>query len=90
MTTFILRNMLGRRVRTSLTVLGLAVGIAAVMMLSGISRGFERSMMAIYRSRNIDLVVVRAGVSDQLSSNLDIGLGDRLRDIRGSIRSHLR
>ena len=83
MTTFIFKNMLGRRVRTSLTVLGLAVGIAAVMMLTGISRGFERSMTAIYRSRGIDLIVVRAGVSDQLSSNLDINLGGRLRAIAG-------
>jgi putative ABC transport system permease protein len=83
MVIFILKNMLGRKVRTTLTVLGLAVGIAAVMMLAGISRGFERSMMAIYRSRGIDLVVVRGGVSDQLSSNLDIELGDRLRAIPG-------
>ena len=72
--TLILRNLLGRPARTALTVLGVGVGIAAVVMLTGISWGFERSMTAIYQSRGIDLIVVRGGISDQLSSNLDEGL----------------
>lgn len=69
--TFILRNLLGRPARTVLTVLGIGVGISAVVMLTGISWGFERSMTEIYQSRGIDLIVVRAGISDQLSSTLD-------------------
>src|SRR3954468_22736354 len=81
--TFIARNMLNRKARTSLTVLGLSVGIAAVMILAGIAWGFERSFMAIYRSKGIDLVVVRAGISNQLSSNLDAGLADRVRAVDG-------
>ena len=81
--TFIVRNMLGRPSRTLLTVLGVGVGIAAVVMLTGISWGFERSMSAIYRSRGIDLIVVRAGVSDQLSSNLDEGLIATIRGVPG-------
>src|SRR5947209_11840714 len=81
--TFIARNMLNRKARTSLTVLGLSVGIAAVMILTGIAWGFERSFMAIYRSKGIDLVVVRAGISNQLSSNLDAGLADRIRSVDG-------
>ncbi|MBX6313187.1 MAG: ABC transporter permease [Isosphaeraceae bacterium] len=81
--TFIARNLLGRPVRTALTALGLAVAVAAVMLLTGISWGFERSFLAIYRSRGIDLVVVRAGISDQLSSNLDEDLADVLRAIPG-------
>ncbi len=83
MLTFIARNMLGRPSRTALTVLGLAVGIAAVILLTGVSWGFERSMMAIYASRGIDLIIVRGGVSDQLSSNLDESLIGRLRAIPG-------
>lgn len=81
--TFILRNMLGRPARTALTVLGVGVGIAAVVMLTGISWGFERSMMAIYRTRGIDLIVVRAGLSDQLSSNLDETLGEKIKEVPG-------
>ena len=81
--TFIARNMLNRKVRTSLTVLGLSVGIAAVMILTGIAWGFERSFLAIYQSKGIDLVVVRAGISNQLSSNLDAGLADQIRAVEG-------
>jgi putative ABC transport system permease protein len=81
--TFILRNMIGRPARTALTVLGIGVGISAVVMLTGISWGFERSMTAIYDARGIDLIVVRAGISDQLSSNLDQGLLAAIRGVPG-------
>lgn len=81
--TFISKNMLRRRTRTGLTAVGLAVALAAVMILSGIAANFERSFLAIYRAKGIDLIVVRAGISNQLSSNLDQALADRLRRIEG-------
>ncbi|MBV8611264.1 MAG: ABC transporter permease, partial [Singulisphaera sp.] len=70
-TTLIARNLLRRGVRTALTVVGLAIGIAAVVALLGIAWGFERSFLAINEAKGIDLIVVRAGVSDKLTSNLD-------------------
>ncbi|MEW4568185.1 ABC transporter permease [Tautonia sp. JC769] len=79
----IVRNLRGRPARTTLTVLGLAVAVSAVMLLTGISWGFERSFLAIYQSRGIDLIVVRAGISDQLSSNLDQNLEQVIREIPG-------
>jgi putative ABC transport system permease protein len=81
--TFIARNMLNRKARTSLTVLGLSVGIAAVMILTGIAWGFERSFLKIYQTKGIDLVVVRAGISNQLSSNLDAGIAEKVRAVEG-------
>ena len=81
--TFIARNMLNRKVRTALTVLGLSVGIAAVMILTGVAWGFERSFMKIYQTKGIDLVVVRAGISNQLSSNLEESVADRVRKVQG-------
>jgi putative ABC transport system permease protein len=81
--TLIAKNVLNRPVRTILTTVGLAIAIAAVIILVGISWNFERSFLAIYRTKGIDMVVVRAGSSNQLSSSLDIKLGDRLRRIQG-------
>ncbi len=81
--TYILRNMLGRRARTTLTVLGLAVGIAAVMVLTGIAWGFERSFQAIYPAKGVDLIVVRAGIGNQLSSNLNVNIGETIRGVSG-------
>lgn len=81
-TTLILRNLLRRGVRTALTVLGLAVGVSAVVSLLGISWGFEQSFLTIYRSKGIDLVVVKAGV-DRLTSNLPASLEGQIAAVPG-------
>ena len=82
-TSLIVKNVLHRPVRTLLTTLGLAIAIAAVTILVGISWNFEQSFLAIYNSKGIDLVVVHAGSSNQLSSSLDEKMADRLRQISG-------
>jgi putative ABC transport system permease protein len=81
--SLIFKNVLHRPVRTLLTTLGLAIAIAAVTILVGISWNFERSFLTLYNSKGIDLVVVRAGSANQLSSSLDEKLADRLRQIDG-------
>jgi putative ABC transport system permease protein len=81
--TFIARNLTRRLARSTLTVLGLGVAIAAVVALVGIAWGFERAFLAIYESKGIDLVVVRAGVSNGLTSNLEEDLAERLQTING-------
>jgi putative ABC transport system permease protein len=81
--TLIAKNVLHRPVRTILTTVGLAIAIGAVIILVGISWNFERSFLAIYNSKGIDLVVVHAGSSNQLASSLDDKMGDRLRQIEG-------
>jgi putative ABC transport system permease protein len=81
--SLIAKNVLHRPVRTVLTTVGLAVAISAVVILVGISWNFENSFLAIYKTKGIDLVVVRAGASNQLSSSLDIKMGEQLRKIEG-------
>jgi putative ABC transport system permease protein len=81
--TLVAKNVIHRPVRTVLTTFGLAIAISAVVILVGISWNFEQSFMAIYEAKGIDLVVVRAGGSNQLSSSLDIRMGDRVQKIEG-------
>jgi len=81
--TLIAKNVLHRPVRTVLTTVGLAIAIAAVIILVGISWNFQNSFMAIYNSKGIDLVVVHAGSSNQLASSLDEKMADRLRKVEG-------
>src|SRR5262249_44408673 len=69
--------------RTVLTVLGLGIGIAAVVALLGIAWGFERSFMKLYEAKAIDLVITKAGVSDRLTSNLKESVLDRVRKVKG-------
>jgi putative ABC transport system permease protein len=53
----VLRGLTRRRTRTSLTLLGISIGIAAVVALVGLSRGLNKSWAAGMRARGTDIVV---------------------------------
>jgi putative ABC transport system permease protein len=82
-TTFLLKNLIRRRARSLLTILGIAVAIGTVVTLRGVSYGFERSFRANFERRGIDVVVVAAGIPDQLQSNLDADIGPQIARIEG-------
>ena len=52
-----------RRVRTGLTLIGISIGIAAVVALVGISRGFEKSWEVGLKARGTDIVVSNMSTS---------------------------
>ncbi len=81
--TFILKNLLRRPARSLLTIVGLAVAICAVVSLVGVATGFEQSFMEVYTQRGIDLVVQRAGGSDNLNNTLPEQLLDRIAELPG-------
>lgn len=83
--TLIFRNLFRRRARTLLTATGLAVAIAAVLDLVGIAWNFEKSFLTVFNSKRIDLVVIRAGVSSQLSSTIEESLAEKLRAVDGVV-----
>ncbi len=55
--TVVVRGLIRRPVRTGLTLVGISIGIAAVVALVGISRGFETSWTAGMKARGTDVVV---------------------------------
>jgi putative ABC transport system permease protein len=55
--TVVTRGLIRRPVRTGLTILGISVGIAAVVALVGISRGFSKSWETGMKARGTDVVV---------------------------------
>src|ERR1043166_2537914 len=57
----VVRGLLRRPVRTSLTLAGIAIGIAAVVALVGMSRGFEKSWQVGLKARGTDMVVSNMG-----------------------------
>jgi putative ABC transport system permease protein len=59
--TVVTRGLMRRPVRTGLTIVGIAIGIAAVVALVGISRGFETSWATGMKSRGTDIVVSSMG-----------------------------
>lgn len=79
-------NLLRRPSRTLLTVLGLALSIAATAALVAVGRGYAHSKLGYYQQRGIDMIVVRAGVAERVTSSLKGRLADRLRAFPGVAR----
>ena len=61
--TVVVRGLMRRPVRTGLTLLGISIGIAAVVALVGISRGFNQSWATGMKARGTDVVVSNMGSS---------------------------
>lgn len=59
--TIVFRGLLRRPVRTGLTMIGISIGIAAVVALVGISHGFETSWNEGMKTRGTDIVVSTMG-----------------------------
>jgi putative ABC transport system permease protein len=76
--SLVLKNIGRRRFRSTFTVVGVAVAAGAVAALMGLSTGFEQTLVDMYRQRGIDLVVVRTGVTERLTSSLDARLEQTL------------
>ena len=55
----IIRNFKARRMRTALTLLGIAVGMMAIVALMGLARGFERGWDQTMNARGTDAVINR-------------------------------
>src|SRR5690242_964140 len=82
MWTLARRNLWRRPVRSGLTIIGLAVGVAAVVALVGVAESLESSFLDLYEQRGVDLVVQRRGGGpDQLLKGIDVGFGDKIRKI---------
>ncbi len=73
-----MRNIVRRRTRTALTLLGVGVGIAAVVALGGIGVGMMGLMNRMVMGGQTDLIAVEADVSDVGYSALDERVGARL------------
>ena len=75
--TVVIRGLLRRPVRTGLTLVGISIGIAAVVALVGISRGFEKSWEAGMKTRGTDIVVNNMG-SALIPKPFDAEVRDRI------------
>lgn len=59
--SIVVRGLLRRPVRTALTLLGISLGISAVVALVGLSEGFEKSWQTGLKVRGTDIVVSNMG-----------------------------
>lgn len=77
------KNLWRRPFRSTLTVVGLAVSVTAVVALVGVSESLESSFLDLYTKRGADLVVQRRGGAAQLSKGIEVAVGDRIRELPG-------
>src|SRR4051812_25052658 len=80
---FVFKNLNRRPVRTALTVLGLSVAVGAMTGLLGVSHNFTESISETMEKRGVDLMVMAAGATDQLSSEMDDSVYERVKKMDG-------
>ena len=77
------KNLFERGARSLLTVLGLAIAVAAITTLWHTAWGYARSANGYYAAHGVDIVVVRAGVSNRLTSRLSADLSQQVSSVPG-------
>lgn len=88
----VLKNLLRRKVRTALSLLGVAIGIAAIIAFHGVADGFERSLDQYGASTGANLFVLERDVPDPQFSRLKpeeveeiLGMEDGLEIARAAL-----
>jgi ABC-type antimicrobial peptide transport system permease subunit len=74
----ILRNLLYRRMRTLLTVFGIAVGVAAVVALGALADGFVAGYSTLSSGSDADVLVMQDDAIDIVFSAVDQQIGQTL------------
>lgn len=77
------RNLQNHRIRSLLTSLGIAIALAGMLALLGLSRGLERSWVVSLESKGTHIVALRKGSIELLSADPDESLTDRIRKVPG-------
>lgn len=78
----IFKNLLRRKGRTILTLIGIAVGVAAIVALGAVAQGMKAGFTAMTRGSEADLVLTQADAMSTLLSSVDERGADELRTWR--------
>jgi putative ABC transport system permease protein len=79
--SLILKNLLRRRVRTGLSVLGISIGIAAIIAFNAIGQGFKQGLNQYMRESGAQLLVVNRTVQDPAFSRVTREEQDYIRGL---------
>ena len=79
----ILSNLWNRKTRTLLTILGIAMGVAAVVSLSALGEGMSRGMEEVFTSSDADLMVAQKDAMMVLFSKVEESIAADIERIPG-------
>nr|MBC8450190.1 ABC transporter permease [Chloroflexota bacterium] len=74
----IFKNLFRRKTRTLLTVLAIAVGVAAVVALGAMAEGLVENYTGLVSSSDADLLVMQADAMDVAFSAVDVTVAERI------------
>jgi putative ABC transport system permease protein len=89
----ILKNLLGRKTRSLLTIVGIGIGIASMVALGAIADGLEAGYQAMFTGSQGDLIVTQAAAADISAAAVDEEVGQQLQvlpeveDVTGMLQS---
>ena len=81
--TLPIRSLVGRPLRTALTVLGIAVAVGGFVALTGLTYGVEHSFASGIEETGADLVVSQKNTFNLISSTVAASLGQTLSSVEG-------
>jgi putative ABC transport system permease protein len=81
--TFVFKNVLRRRVRSALTLTGMALAVGALVTLVGISDSIQETFVDLYQQRNVSLIVTRADAINPMAGVVTEKLGDEVAALDG-------
>lgn len=81
--TVVLKNLLRRPTRSLLTLVGIAIGVAAVVALTSIAWGFEASWERAYAARGTDLIVTKVTSQSPMPTPFDLSKRTELLALPG-------
>lgn len=79
--TLVLKNLLQRRSRSVLAILGIAIAIGAVVALTSMAWGFERTWVNTYEARGVDLLVAKPGGRSGMPASFSASTESELRTL---------
>ena len=74
----VFKNLFRRKGRTILTLLGISIGVAAIVALGAVARGMQAGFTAMTRGSQADLVLTQADTLSALLSSVDEMVADEL------------
>ena len=79
----VLKNLLRRRVRTTLSVLGIAIGVAAIIAFNAVAQGFKQGLSQYMRESGAQILIVNKTVQDPAFSRISKEEQDAIRALPG-------
>jgi ABC-type lipoprotein release transport system permease subunit len=75
----VFKNLFQRKGRTILTLLGISIGVAAIVALGAVARGLKAGFAAMTQGSQADLVLSQAEAMSTLMSSIDETMADEVR-----------